>query len=152
MKYLAPLVLGFLFAFLGRTFFGSIAFSAFGFLYAYILYLFFFGQNPPRAFLLLIGISLAEELLGSAHFGTASLLAFIIIVLHSLLANIIRFTSLYVRYLVALFLLFLIYPAILYPFPGLTERLFSLLFMVIPIAVISYFLSGLQKPSTYEHI
>lgn len=150
MKPLFIALAGFGLDFLAHTLFGSISFLSLAFLYAYALYLLFFTAPANRPALFLAGITAGEELSGGAHFGLASSLAAIMLILHAVFALRLRFTSLYLRYIVALLLNLTAFAFILFPAHGWQGRMGTAGLLFPFLCLGSYLLSSLRQPEAYE--
>ena len=149
MKQILAFFLGCVLTLLAVTLFGSLTYVGIAALYAFILYRLFFADDFRLAEILLISSAITLELLGTARFGMASLLALIIWLLHYIFAQRLRFTSLYARYIVALLLLFFIDALLIAP-ASLGHRLLAFALLSLPVMAITLYASTAKATPHYE--
>lgn len=99
-----------------------------------LLYLLFFTR-PGFAVALLVGWASGLELLSTHRFGTSLLLAMLIYGLYWLFSIKLRFTSSYVRFIVAMFLTLVLFPLAYYPLTGYFQRLLGLAILGFIVAI-----------------
>ena len=129
---------------------GSMVFQALAAVCAYALYFLFFGNSEISKPWLLAGVVIMVELLGTAHFGQASALGVIILVLQYIFLQRLRFTSIYLRYIVSLTILLFGYATIMFPPARLLNRL-ELLALLYPfLCVAAYIGVSLKSQQRYE--
>lgn len=94
--------IGFVAAFICHALFANIAFFALAVLYATGLYLLFYGRINLWQWPFYLGITLANELLSSSRFGLYTLFAYTTFILILVFKERLRFTSLEIRFSIAL--------------------------------------------------
>jgi len=102
MNTLIGLVLGFFSAFLAQTLFANWAFLALPAFYAAGLYLLFYAKPAIWGWPFYIGITVGAELLGAQRFGIYSLFTYGSFIIFILFKERLRFTSLGLRFSIAL--------------------------------------------------
>ncbi|MBU6389439.1 hypothetical protein KGQ71_02885 [Patescibacteria group bacterium] len=143
-------ILGFLAGFLSFTLFNALTFLALAAVYALSLYLIFFSITPRLPTFFLIGFTISVETLSTIKLGQAGFLAVFIYLVYYIFQQRLRFTSLFVRYIVALFLAMVGYELFLFPFSFAAERLLILLIAYPVFCLISYFASHFRQSKDYE--
>ena len=139
MRQVAAIVGSFLLVLTALTLAGSSSFYALAGILAYALFLLFFSK-PAVSRWFLAGTTIGFELLLSERFGLATLLAVVILMLHEVFGERLRFTSRYVRYIVGLALMDLAFAAMLFPPSFLALRLERLALAYPVSALVAYFL------------
>jgi len=144
----AAFLAGFLLVLLSHTLAGEFSFIALAVTVAIALYLLFYIEQPALAFL--IGFCLAEEAFGTAHFGLASTLGLVLVMLQQGLGLHVNFTTLYIRYLMSLIVALISYAFLLYATSELGLLLVQLALLYPFLALISYYVASLEPKPAYE--
>jgi hypothetical protein len=151
MPKTAWFILGFFLSLLSKSFLGETQFIALAFLYVLSLFLLFF-VTCKNTLSFLWGVTILQELLGNSHFGLAAALAIIIMFLHYLFAERLRFTDPYILFSVATALTLLAYISILFNPANFLFRLANI-GIIYPILIILFFPVSLNRPkNSYEFI
>jgi len=146
MKKAFAILIGFLAIFLTYTFVDPTSFYALIVFYALALTLLFFLEGSFGAWYFLGGLTVGQELLGSARFGLATALFVFMALIYLFFGEQLRFTSPFIRYAFALFITLPLLLAILFPLSGLlyySERA-ALMYPLLLLA--GYFFSATQQP------
>jgi hypothetical protein len=150
MRYFFLGLLGFLLVLTSYTLFSGVSFSVLFFLYAASLYLFFFAKPETVGYAFLSGITIGVELLGTSKLGEGALLGVCILAAYAFFGKQLRFTSLFPRYIVALFCASLFYAFLLFDWHFFTARIPSLAITYFCVLVVSYFLHSLNYKPDHE--
>ena len=146
MKKAFAILIGFLAIFLTYTFVDPTSFYALIAFYALALTLLFFLEGSFGAWYFLGGLTVGQELLGSARFGLATALFVFMALIYLFFGEQLRFTSPFIRYAFALFITLPLLLATLFPLSGLlyySERA-ALMYPLLLLA--GYFFSATQQP------
>jgi hypothetical protein len=149
VKSLGFTILGFALTLAVSTFFTPFGLTATLTTYGALLYLLFFGK-PETSTPLLVGFTIGLELLGTRHFGIATVTSVIWYGLFLLFGERLRFTSPYARFIVALALGLVASVALLYPLNQYLHHLIATLAALIVVGIGSILLQRASEPSAYE--
>ena len=149
MKRAIFFIAGGLIVFLSYTLFSSIGFDILAAAYAYALYMLFFTNSNPSLYYLL-GITVAVELLGTAHLGVATLLCVLCLLLEELFAQRLRFTSLFTRFFISMSIGLLLYSLLLYSLQDWLGHFLNLLLLLPLLGLVGFYFSSLDNKPRYE--
>jgi len=136
MRSFSLALLGVLIALFCLTTFSSSGYLAIGAAAGVFLYLLFFVRHE-YALPALIGWATGLELFSSHHFGTSLLLAMLLYGLYWIFGDLVRFTSRYSRFIVAMFGALASFPLFYYPLSGYPQRLLGLIIVALVLAAAS---------------
>ena len=130
--------IGFVGVLFSLTVFGSVGFYSLAFLYVLSLYLLFFGSHEFLGYSFLVGLTLGVELMGTSHLGEAALIGLLTGVYYQVFGKQLRFTSRFLRYIVALLFTILTYSLLLYSYQTFLLRIIPTLTTFLSAGLISY--------------
>lgn len=117
--------------------------------YCAILYGLFFLKKES-VLPILVGLTVGIEFLSAHRFGTAALVAVLIVGLYEIFAARLRFTSPYARFIVAMLIALLAISALMYPLRGFPDRILGLAIVGLIIGCLSAIHRHTAGASTYE--
>ncbi|HSI21142.1 MAG TPA: hypothetical protein VLA04_05615 [Verrucomicrobiae bacterium] len=149
MKAVGGFIAGFVLALLCLSMFTPAGGTAVLFVYSALLYLLFFHRKgvgiPP-----LIGFTIGLELLSTHRFGTGFVASSVIYGMYVVFNLRLRFTSQYIRFIVALLIGLAAAAAILYPPDGYAHRLLGIALVSLIISSIGALIQRLTNKPSHE--
>lgn len=150
MKYILPIIIGFLLNLLCHTLFGQIGYSVVAFVYCSLLFGLFFSDKTFWFTFLVVGVTAGEELLVHNHFGLSTLVGLAALISHDIFGTIWRFTPLYIRYLMANALVLLLYLFVHFSTGGTLSYLVNIVVIWLLAALGALLFTQLRPSSSYE--